>query len=150
MFLCPQTLAAHKKLNCCSEILPESFDQLKTLASNKDGLLYGVPVSIKENLEYKVVQGWSPPQLTSDGHLHRTFSWWHAGSAALTDPRSFDCLHTKDHDTSCGVVVNLDRPAKRHSVIVEVLKRQGAVPFVKTNLPQALLRWQNQELPETL
>lgn len=57
MFSCPQTLAAHKKLNCCSEILPESFDQLKTLASNKDGLLYGVPVSIKENLEYKVVQG---------------------------------------------------------------------------------------------
>lgn len=32
----------------------ESFDQLKTVASNKDGLLYGVPVSIKENIEYKV------------------------------------------------------------------------------------------------
>uniref|UniRef100_A0A3P9JB35 Fatty-acid amide hydrolase 1 n=1 Tax=Oryzias latipes TaxID=8090 RepID=A0A3P9JB35_ORYLA len=98
-FYMEKTLAAHKKLNCCTKILPESFDQLKTLASNKDGLLYGVPVSIKENLEYK------------------------------------------DHDTSCGVVVNLDRPAKRDSVIVEVLKRQGAVPFVKTNLPQALLSY---------
>lgn len=49
-------------------------------------------------------------------------------------------LQTQNHDTSCGVVVNLDRPAKRDSVIVEVLKRQGAVPFVKTNLPQALLK----------
>uniref|UniRef100_A0A3P9L5E7 Fatty acid amide hydrolase n=1 Tax=Oryzias latipes TaxID=8090 RepID=A0A3P9L5E7_ORYLA len=44
-FYMEKTLAAHKKLNCCTEILPESFDQLKTLASNKDGLLYGVPVS---------------------------------------------------------------------------------------------------------
>ncbi|KAF6719175.1 Fatty-acid amide hydrolase 1 [Oryzias melastigma] len=98
-FYMEKTLAAQEKLNCCAEILPESFDQLKTLSSNKDGLLYGVPVSIKENLEYK------------------------------------------NHDTSCGVVVNLDRPAKRDSVIVEVLKRQGAVPFVKTNLPQALLNY---------
>lgn len=49
-----QTLDVHRKLNCCTGILLESFDQLKAVASNKDGLLYGVPVSIKENIEYKV------------------------------------------------------------------------------------------------
>lgn len=49
-----QALDVQRKLNCCTGILLESFDQLKTVASNKDGLLYGVPVSIKENIEYEV------------------------------------------------------------------------------------------------
>uniref|UniRef100_A0A3Q0RZA6 Fatty acid amide hydrolase n=1 Tax=Amphilophus citrinellus TaxID=61819 RepID=A0A3Q0RZA6_AMPCI len=40
-----KTLAVNKKLNCCTEILLESLDQLKTVGSNKEGLLYGVPVS---------------------------------------------------------------------------------------------------------
>lgn len=94
-----KTLAVNKKLNCCTEILLESLDQLKTVGSNKEGLLYGVPVSIKENVAFK------------------------------------------NHDCSCGVVINLDQPAEKDSVLVEVLKKQGAIPFVKTNLPQALLNY---------
>ncbi|TKS74523.1 Fatty-acid amide hydrolase 1 [Collichthys lucidus] len=94
-----KTLDVNKKLNCCTGILLESFDQMKTVASNKKGLLYGVPVSIKENVAYK------------------------------------------NHDSSCGVVVYLEQPAQTDSVIVQVLKRQGAIPFVKTNLPQALLNY---------
>ncbi|XP_047229838.1 fatty-acid amide hydrolase 1 isoform X2 [Girardinichthys multiradiatus] len=106
--LCPEevfysymqkTLAVHKNLNCCTEILLESFDQLKRVDSNKEGLLYGIPVSIKDNVSYK----------------------------------NYDC--------TCGVIVNLNQPAKKDSVIVEVLKKQGAIPFVKTNLPQALLNY---------
>ncbi|XP_069551158.1 fatty-acid amide hydrolase 1 isoform X1 [Brachyistius frenatus] len=94
-----KTLTVNKKLNCCTGVLLESFDQLKTVGSNKEGLLYGVPVSIKENLAYK------------------------------------------NHDCSCGLILNLDQPAQKDSVIVEVLKKQGAIPFVKTNLPQALLSY---------
>ncbi|XP_062250667.1 fatty-acid amide hydrolase 1 [Platichthys flesus] len=94
-----KTLDVNKKLNCCTGILLESFDQLKTLDSNKKGLLYGVPVSIKENFAYK------------------------------------------NHDCSCGVVIHLDQPLQEDGVLVEVLKRQGAIPFVKTNLPQALLNF---------
>uniref|UniRef100_I3J195 Fatty-acid amide hydrolase 1 n=1 Tax=Oreochromis niloticus TaxID=8128 RepID=I3J195_ORENI len=94
-----QTLAVNKKLNCCTEVLLESLDQLKTVGSNKDGLLYGVPVSIKENIAFK------------------------------------------DHDCSCGVIINLDQPAEKDSVLVQILKKQGAIPFVKTNLPQALLSY---------
>ncbi|XP_060933404.1 fatty-acid amide hydrolase 1 [Limanda limanda] len=94
-----KTLDVNKKLNCCTGILLESFDQLKTLDSNKKGLLYGVPVSIKENIAYK------------------------------------------NHDCSCGVVIYLDQPLQEDGVLVEVLKRQGAIPFVKTNLPQALLNF---------
>ncbi|XP_042072985.1 vitamin D3 hydroxylase-associated protein [Haplochromis burtoni] len=94
-----KTLAVNKKLNCCTEILLESLDQLTTVGSNKDGLLYGVPVSIKENIAFK------------------------------------------NHDCSCGVVINLDQPAEKDSVLVQVLKKQGAIPFVRTNLPQALLNY---------
>lgn len=51
-----QTLSVNRKTNCCTGILPESFDQLKVVQhdSEKKGLLYGVPVSIKENIAYKV------------------------------------------------------------------------------------------------
>lgn len=49
-------------------------------------------------------------------------------------------LQHKGHDSSCGVLVNLDQPAQEDSVLVKVLKRQGAIPFVKTNLPQGLLK----------
>uniref|UniRef100_A0A671V8M8 Fatty-acid amide hydrolase 1 n=1 Tax=Sparus aurata TaxID=8175 RepID=A0A671V8M8_SPAAU len=94
-----KTLDLNKKLNCCTGILLESFDQLKTVASNKEGLLYGVPVSIKENIAYK------------------------------------------NYDSSCGLIIKLDQPEDKDSVIVEVLKRQGAIPFVKTNLPQGLLNY---------
>ncbi|XP_076583085.1 fatty-acid amide hydrolase 1 [Chaetodon auriga] len=94
-----KTLDVNEKLNCCTGILLESFEQLKTVSSNKEGLLYGIPVSIKENIA------------------------------------------CKNHDCTCGVVINLDQPAQKDSVLVEVLKRQGAIPFVKTNLPQGLLNY---------
>ncbi len=45
----------------------ESFDQLKTVASNKEGLLYGVPVSIKENIGYKVFCSYVLPASLQDG-----------------------------------------------------------------------------------
>ncbi|KAI4829331.1 hypothetical protein KUCAC02_023377, partial [Chaenocephalus aceratus] len=48
-----KTLDLNKDLNCCTGILLESFDQMKTLDSNRKGLLYGVPVSIKEIYGYK-------------------------------------------------------------------------------------------------
>ncbi|KAM3619985.1 uncharacterized protein V6R79_016746 [Siganus canaliculatus] len=94
-----KTLVTNKKLNCCTGILLESFDQLKTIDTNEKGLLYGVPVSIKENVEYK------------------------------------------NYDSSCGVIINLDKPVEEDSVLVQVLKRQGAIPFVKTNVPQGLLSY---------
>ncbi|XP_061895494.1 fatty-acid amide hydrolase 1 [Entelurus aequoreus] len=95
-----KALSVDKKLNCCTAILLESFDQLKTLDPNKRGPLYGVPVSIKDNIAYK------------------------------------------NYDSTCGLLTNVDHPAKSDSVIVEVLKRQGAIPFVKTNVPQGLLSYE--------
>nr|XP_057929347.1 fatty-acid amide hydrolase 1 [Doryrhamphus excisus] len=94
-----KSLRVDKKLNCCTGFLLESIDQLKTLDHNERGLLYGVPVSIKENIGYK------------------------------------------NYDSSCGLLINVDHPAERNSVIVELLKRQGAIPFVKTNIPQGMLSY---------
>jgi len=50
------------------------------------------------------------------------------------------CLRVQGHDSSCGVVGNLDQPVVMDSVVVTVLKKQGAIPFVKTNIPQGLFR----------
>lgn len=94
-----KTLNVHRKLNCCTEIILDSFEQIKTIDSNKKGILYGVPVSLKENVSLK------------------------------------------NHDSCCGVVKYLNQPADEDCVMVKVLKEQGAIPFVRTNIPQALLNY---------
>ncbi|XP_051567353.1 vitamin D3 hydroxylase-associated protein-like isoform X2 [Myxocyprinus asiaticus] len=94
-----KALEVNNKLNCNTVMLMDSVDQLRDVNTYKKGLLYGVPISIKDNLGYK------------------------------------------GHDSSCGVLSKLDQPAVMDSVVVAVLKRQGAVPFVKTNVPQGLLNY---------
>uniref|UniRef100_A0A8C3DVL4 Fatty-acid amide hydrolase 1 n=1 Tax=Corvus moneduloides TaxID=1196302 RepID=A0A8C3DVL4_CORMO len=86
--------------NCITEFLQESETQLrKAKLMEKQGLLYGVPVSIKD---------------------------------------SIDC---QGHDSTLGFIKNLNKPAAEDSVVVQVLKRQGAIPFVKTNVPQSLISY---------
>ncbi|NWU60880.1 FAAH1 hydrolase, partial [Pterocles burchelli] len=91
--------------NCITEYLQESETQLrKAKASGKPGLLYGVPVSIKD---------------------------------------SIDC---QGHDSTLGFIRNLNKPAAEDSVVVQVLRRQGAIPFVKTNVPQSLISYDCKNL----
>ncbi|KAM5127440.1 vitamin D3 hydroxylase-associated protein-like isoform 2-T2 [Mantella aurantiaca] len=73
-------------------------DQLRKLREREErGALYGVPVSIKEQVGY---QG---------------------------------------HPSTCGLAQYLDVPEAEDCVIVRVLKKQGAVIFAKTNVPQSLI-----------
>uniref|UniRef100_A0AAR2L810 Fatty-acid amide hydrolase 1 n=1 Tax=Pygocentrus nattereri TaxID=42514 RepID=A0AAR2L810_PYGNA len=95
-----KALEVNRKLNCSTDVLMESVKQLSEIESHRDGLLYGVPISIKDNIAYK------------------------------------------GHDCTCGVLCKLDDPAVMDSVVVTVLKRQGAIPFIKTNVPQGLLNYE--------
>ncbi|KAK3556644.1 hypothetical protein QTP70_011294 [Hemibagrus guttatus] len=95
-----KALEVNRKLNCSTAVLMESLKQLEEIESHKDGLLYGIPVSIKENLDYE------------------------------------------GYDSTCGVLTKLDDPAIKNSVVVSVLKKQGAIPFIKTNVPQGLLGYE--------
>ncbi|NXP32561.1 FAAH1 hydrolase, partial [Leiothrix lutea] len=91
--------------NCITEFLQESENQVrKAKLVEKQGLLYGVPVSIKD---------------------------------------SIDC---QGHDSTLGFIKNLNKPAAEDSVVVQVLKRQGAIPFVKTNVPQSLISYDCKNL----
>ncbi|NXT25597.1 FAAH1 hydrolase, partial [Syrrhaptes paradoxus] len=91
--------------NCITEYLQESETQLrKAKVSGNLGLLYGVPVSIKD---------------------------------------SIDC---QGHDSTLGFIKNLNKPAAEDSVVVQVLRRQGAIPFVKTNVPQSLISYDCKNL----
>ncbi|XP_050163016.1 LOW QUALITY PROTEIN: fatty-acid amide hydrolase 1-like [Myiozetetes cayanensis] len=86
--------------NCITEYLQESENQLrKAKLQGSKGLLYGVPVSIKD---------------------------------------SIDC---QGHDSTMGFIKYLNKPAAEDSVVVQVLRRQGAIPFVKTNVPQSLISY---------
>ncbi|XP_078264499.1 vitamin D3 hydroxylase-associated protein-like isoform X2 [Rhinoraja longicauda] len=95
-----KALEVNKELNCLTDFLPECQNQLQSSKENSKGLLYGIPISIKD---------------------------------------SIDC---KGHDSTCGLRTFLNQPATKDSVIVQVLKKQGAVPFVKTNVPQSLLSYE--------
>ncbi|NWS74873.1 FAAH1 hydrolase, partial [Crotophaga sulcirostris] len=91
--------------NCITEYLQESESQVKKAKlTGKPGLLYGVPVSIKD---------------------------------------SIDC---QGYDSTLGFIKNLNKPAAEDSVVVQVLRRQGAIPFVKTNVPQSLISYDCKNL----
>ncbi|XP_077132592.1 vitamin D3 hydroxylase-associated protein-like [Ranitomeya variabilis] len=95
-----KALEVTRELNCITDFLPECELQLQRLREQKNrGPLYGVPISLKDNHNYK------------------------------------------GHDTTLGLIRNLERPASEDCVIVQVLKKQGAVPFVKTNIPQSMLNY---------
>uniref|UniRef100_W5M8Y6 Fatty-acid amide hydrolase 1 n=1 Tax=Lepisosteus oculatus TaxID=7918 RepID=W5M8Y6_LEPOC len=94
-----KALQVTRTVNCATAILPESREQLAQTEQHRDGLLYGVPVSIKDN------------------------------------------VGIKGHDSTCGTVQKLEHPEVQDSVVVQVLKKQGAIPFVKTNVPQGLLNY---------
>nr|XP_060629423.1 vitamin D3 hydroxylase-associated protein-like [Anolis sagrei ordinatus] len=92
-----KALDVTREINCVTNYLPECEEQLQEVKKREKGLLYGVPVSIKENVACK-------------GYPN-----------TLGLVKFLDCLELED------------------SVIVKVLKKQGAIPFVKTNTSQAIL-----------
>ncbi|XP_058034351.1 vitamin D3 hydroxylase-associated protein-like [Ahaetulla prasina] len=94
-----KALTVTKEVNCVRHFIPECEPFLQQLKNQKEkGLLYGVPVSIKDHIAYK-------------GHL-----------------------------TTCGFSHFLD-VEEDDSVLVKVLKKQGAIPFVFTNVPQSLFNY---------
>ncbi|KAB1268645.1 Fatty-acid amide hydrolase 1 [Camelus dromedarius] len=87
----------NKGTNCVTTYLADCETQL--CQAPKQGLLYGVPVSLKE------------------------------------------CFTYKGHDSTLGLSLNEGVPAECDSVVVQVLKQQGAVPFVHTNIPQSMFSY---------
>ncbi|XP_055259093.1 fatty-acid amide hydrolase 1 isoform X3 [Moschus berezovskii] len=85
----------NKGTNCVTTYLADCETQLCQLP--RQGLLYGVPVSLKE------------------------------------------CFSYKGQDSTLGLSLNQGVPAEGDCVVVQVLKLQGALPFVHTNVPQSML-----------
>ncbi|XP_009074058.1 PREDICTED: vitamin D3 hydroxylase-associated protein-like [Acanthisitta chloris] len=52
-----------------------------------------------------------------------------------------DHIGHKGHLSTCGLVQCLGNLMKEDSVLVKVLKRQGAIPFAVTNVPQSLFSY---------
>ncbi|XP_072505415.1 fatty-acid amide hydrolase 1-like [Notamacropus eugenii] len=90
-----------KEINCVTNYLRDCKAQLAEVVRQPQagGLLYGVPISLKE------------------------------------------CFQYKDQDSTLGLCQNIGFPATEDSVVVQVLKKQGAIPFVHTNVPQSMLSY---------
>ncbi|NXI05981.1 FAAH1 hydrolase, partial [Pachycephala philippinensis] len=94
-------LEVTQQTNCLRHFIPECEQQLQEIEQRKEkGLLYGVPVSIKDHIGHK-------------GQL-----------------------------ATCGLVQCLGTLMEEDSVLVKVLKRQGAIPFAMTNVPQSLFSYE--------
>nr|XP_013798998.1 PREDICTED: vitamin D3 hydroxylase-associated protein-like [Apteryx mantelli mantelli] len=52
-----------------------------------------------------------------------------------------DHIGHKGHLSTCGLVQFLNTPVQEDSVLVKVLKRQGAIPFALTNVSQSLFSY---------
>jgi Asp-tRNA(Asn)/Glu-tRNA(Gln) amidotransferase A subunit family amidase len=50
-----------------------------------------------------------------------------------------DTFKVKGYDASTGIASMVDKPAKKNSLLVDILLEQGAVIFCKTNVPQTLM-----------
>ncbi|NXN26575.1 FAAH1 hydrolase, partial [Nycticryphes semicollaris] len=95
-----KALEVTQQTNCLRHFIPECEEQLQEIQRQEDkGLLYGIPVSIKDHIGHK-------------GHL-----------------------------LTCGLVQCLDTVAQEDSVLVKVLKKQGAIPFAMTNVSQSLFSY---------
>ncbi|NWX39611.1 VDHAP protein, partial [Steatornis caripensis] len=95
-----EALEVTREVNCVTDFIHGCEDQLQILKKQKEkGLLYGIPVSIKNN------------------------------------------INCKGHVSSGGMVKFLGQVKEEDSVIVQVLKSQGAIPFVKTNIPQTMINY---------
>ncbi|NXR38567.1 VDHAP protein, partial [Zosterops hypoxanthus] len=95
-----EALEVNREVNCVTDFIHGCEDQLQKLKKQKEkGLLYGIPISIKDHI---------------------------------------DC---KGHISSGGMVKFLDQVKEEDSVIVHVLKHQGGIPFVKTNIPQTMINY---------
>ncbi|KFO89350.1 Fatty-acid amide hydrolase 1, partial [Buceros rhinoceros silvestris] len=95
-----KALEVTQQTNCLRHFIPECEEQLQEIQRQREkGLLYGIPVSIKDHIGHK-------------GHL-----------------------------LTCGLVQCLDTPVQEDSVLVKVLKKQGAIPFAMTNVPQSLYNY---------
>uniref|UniRef100_A0A8C8RD60 Fatty-acid amide hydrolase 1 n=1 Tax=Pelusios castaneus TaxID=367368 RepID=A0A8C8RD60_9SAUR len=95
-----QALKVTREVNCVTDFMEGCEEQVQEVQrQKKKGLLYGVPVSIKDH------------------------------------------IGCKGHVSTCGLVQFLGKVEEEDSVIVKVLKRQGAIPFVKTNVPQSMINY---------
>ncbi|NWY58277.1 VDHAP protein, partial [Chionis minor] len=95
-----EALEVTREVNCVIDFIHGCEDQLQKLKKQKEkGLLYGIPVSIKDH------------------------------------------INCKGHVSSGGMVKFLGQMQEEDSVIVQVLKSQGAIPFVKTNIPQTMINY---------
>ncbi|NXX88386.1 FAAH1 hydrolase, partial [Centropus bengalensis] len=95
-----KALDVTQQTNCLRHFIPECEEQLQKIQRQSEkGLLYGIPISIKDHIGHK-------------GHL-----------------------------STCGLVQCLDTLVQEDSVLVKVLKKQGAIPFAMTNVPQSLFNY---------
>ncbi|XP_077864667.1 vitamin D3 hydroxylase-associated protein-like [Saccoglossus kowalevskii] len=94
-----KALECSSQTNCVTEPIIEAEEWAKELDANGDkgGILYGIPVSVKE------------------------------------------CVYLKGYDSHFGISKYIGKICTEDHVIVQVLKKEGAIPFMRTNVPQIML-----------
>jgi Asp-tRNA(Asn)/Glu-tRNA(Gln) amidotransferase A subunit family amidase len=136
-----QALKAQQATNCLTDVLfqeslatsaitgwgpgVDSMDGSITSDIPRDGLLLGVPVSIKGAILYPTLSMIGPKKLT-------LLAWFS------------DTIDIKGHDTTIGYSQYVGKPAKSSSAIVQLLQHEGAIIHAKTTTPTGLFNLETQ------
>ncbi|KFV80909.1 Fatty-acid amide hydrolase 1, partial [Struthio camelus australis] len=94
-----KALEVNQEVNCVTAFIPSCLHHIQEMRNQKKGLLYGVPISIKDHVVCK----------------------------------GYGCI--------CGSGQKLSLLEQEESVLVRVLRSQGAIPFVKTNTAQCVINY---------
>ncbi|XP_067156878.1 vitamin D3 hydroxylase-associated protein-like [Apteryx mantelli] len=94
-----KALEVNQEVNCVTAFIPSCLHHIQEMRNQKKGLLYGVPISIKDHVACK----------------------------------GYGCI--------CGSGPKLSLLEQEESVLVRVLRSQGAIPFVKTNTAQCVINY---------
>ncbi|XP_064372237.1 vitamin D3 hydroxylase-associated protein-like [Dromaius novaehollandiae] len=94
-----KALEVNQEVNCVTAFIPSCLHHIWEMRNRKKGLLYGVPISVKDHVACK----------------------------------GYGCV--------CGSGQKLSLPEQEESVLMKVLRSQGAIPFVKTNTAQCMISY---------
>ncbi|XP_062437580.1 fatty-acid amide hydrolase 1-like [Rhea pennata] len=94
-----KALEVNQEVNCVTAFIPSCLHHIQEMRNQKKGLLYGVPISIKDYVACK----------------------------------GYGCI--------CGSGQKSSLLEQEQSVLVRVLRSQGAIPFVKTNTAQCMINY---------
>ncbi|KAH9512354.1 hypothetical protein Btru_039300 [Bulinus truncatus] len=145
-----QAINVDKFLNGIVDFIPVEFSEINKLLpsrpesqdhmSVKESVLYDAPKPAPESFFYQIYSIIFNPRKENKKELSSKNVSIQGNSLIMRETkknmRRYSVYGIPSQDSTAGLSYHLDVMAEEEAVIVKVLKSQGAIPFIRTNVPQ--------------